>query len=283
MAQITTTRRTTQNPNPVQNKDENKDDNQWLEEFLNTSESDLISMTKKPGQANQKEYNVVQIENIMEMRKKANFVFQNQRYKEALAIIEDAIKLLPGDIDLNFFQAQCLFHLGDTHRVEVILKNLLQSDEKHKIVQIPRMYAYSLLKSKKFAQAREFLETIIPVYNYDIQMRNMLGFALEQQNKIAEAESVFGDILTQDAENANANNSLAYIYYKLNKNLPFALTLAQKALFYEPQNPSFLDTFAMIQYAMGNHEEAREALQKALSISPTNAILLEHLGKVLEA
>jgi tetratricopeptide (TPR) repeat protein len=277
MAQITTTKQ-----NPAKQTD-NKDDNEWLEQFLNTSENDLITMTKKNGRANSGEYNVVQIENIIDIKKRANFVFQNHRYKEALEIMEDAIKLLPGDIDLNFFQAQCLFHLGEIDRVEIILKNLLQSDDKRKIIQIPRMFAYSLLKNKKFAQAQEFLEQVVPAYNFDIQMRNMLGFALEQQNKLAEAETVFSGILTQEPENANANNSLAYIYFKHNKNLPFAQTLVEKALFYEPQNPAFLDTHAMINHAMGKNEEAREALQKALAIAPTNSVLLEHLGKILEA
>ncbi|MDH4262687.1 MAG: tetratricopeptide repeat protein [Spirochaetia bacterium] len=276
MAQTTTTRTQTK-------LNENKDDNEWLEQFLNTSEDDLIAMTKNKGRGSENEYNVIQIENIIDIKKRANFVFQNRRYKEAYDIIEDAIKLLPGDIDLNFFQAQCLFHLGEIDRVEIILKNLLQSDDKHKMVQIPRMFAYSLLKKKKFAKAQEFLEKSIPEYNFDVQMRNMLGFALEQQNKLAEAENVFSDILTQEPENANANNSLAYIYFKYNKNLPFAQTLAEKAIFYEPQNPAFLDTIAMIYHAMGNSEEARVALQKALTIAPSNPVLLEHLAKILEA
>lgn len=272
MAQITTTKA----------KKTSKDDNEWLEQFLNTSENDLITMTKKNSRGSSAEYNVIQIENIIDIKKRANFVFQNHRYKEALEIIEDAIKLLPGDIDLNFFQAQCLFHLGEVDRVEVILKNLLQSDEKRKIIQLPRLYAYSLLKSKKFAKAQDFLELNIPPYKHDIQMRNMLGFALEQQNKLTDAENIFSDILTQEPENANANNSLAYIYYKYNQNLPYALSLVEKAVFYEPENPAFLDTLAMIKFAMGNAEEAREALQKALTIAPSNAVLLEHLGKVLE-
>jgi len=273
MAQITTSKNLT----------EKNDDNKWLEEFLNSSENDLITLTKNNSRGNSKEYNVIQVENIIDIKKRANFVFQNRRYREALEIIEDAIKLLPGDMDLNFFQAQCLYHMGETDRVQIILKNLLESDDEYKMIQLPRMYAYLLLKSRKFRDAQEFLEASIPMYSHDIQMRNMLGFSLEQQDKLKEAESVFREILIQDTENANANNSLSYIYFRTKNNLSYALTLVEKAIFYEPENPAFLDTLAMIKHALGSTDEARQHLQKALTIAPNNTVLLDHLGKILEA
>lgn len=267
----------------TQKKAPQADDNKWLEDFLNTSDTDLISLAKNKGPNRQNEYSVLQVENILESKRKAGFLYQNKRYKEALSVIEEAIKLLPGDIELNYFQAQCLYHLGELDRVEIIVGNLLKSDDKHKIVQLPRLYAFALLRKKRFSKAQKFLETHIALYNHDIQMRNMYGFALEQQNKLNEAEKVFAEVLTQEPENANANNSLAYVYFRYNKNLPYALTLAEKALFYEPENPAFLDTAAMIQFASGDSDGARENLQKALELAPDNPVILEHLSKVLDA
>ncbi|MDH4200317.1 MAG: hypothetical protein OEV66_08070 [Spirochaetia bacterium] len=259
------------------------DDNEWLENFLNASDNDLITMAQKGQNGNQTEFSVLQVENILDMKKRANFLYQGNRHKEALTILEDAIKLLPGDIELNFFQAQCLYHLGEIDRVEIIVGNLLHSDDKQKIIQLPRMYAFSLLRKKKFSKAEKFLEKNIPLYGFDIQLRNMYGFSLEQQDKLNDAEIVFSDILTQEPENANANNSLAYIYYRYKKNYQHALTLAEKALYYEPENPAFLDTCAMIKFALGDATGARENLQTALRIAPGNTTILEHLGKVLEA
>jgi Flp pilus assembly protein TadD len=273
MAQTTTT---TQN----QTKDEN---NEWLEQFLNTSDEDLISMTKKSASAKNTEFSVLQVSNIIESKRKAKFLFQNNRYKEALQILEDALKVLPGDIELNFFQAQCLFHLGQIDRVEILLESLLNSDDTHKIIQLPRMFAFCLLKKQNFKKAEKFLNDSIKYYQNDIQLRSMYGFSLEQQNKLSEAENVFSDILTQDPDNANANNSLAYIYFRNNLNLQYALTLAEKALSFEPQNPSFLDTAAMIKFKLGDVNGARTTLQKALNLAPSNSVILEHLGIILEA
>ena len=263
------------------------EDDAWLEELLSTDTGksafdDLLNLKNEEPRSRQDEFNVLQIENVQNIRKKALQLYNRGDYQGALNTIEDAIRILPGDMELNYFQAQCLFHLGDLTRVEVILRNLLTLDESSEFRALPRMLGFTLLKEEKYAEAEKFLGGMINTLPDDMQLLHMYGYSLERQKKWAKAEKIFEKILSQEPENPNANNSMAYVHYLQGKDLDKASLHIQKAMAVAPNHPAYLDTYGMIMNARGDQKSARQALKSALQIDPENKLIQEHLNQVLQ-
>ncbi|MES0488907.1 MAG: tetratricopeptide repeat protein [Leptospirales bacterium] len=263
--------------------DLNKKDNEWLEEFLNTNDvTELMNSPEQSPNQGGKGSGIVQIENFNQIKKKAIRLYEGNRFKEATQAIEDAIRLLPGDLELNFFHAQCLCRLGNFDQATKILENLINIDEDKSFTHLPRLLVYLLLVREKYIEAEKWVHNLLAQYGNDMQLRSMLGFVKEKQDKLDEAQTIFTKILEEDADNANACNSLAYIYYRKKINMQLAVELTTRALNSEARNPAFLDTYGVVQHWAKNTTIAKEALQEALKIAPKNGIILAHIGEFLE-
>ncbi len=229
---------------------------------------------------NPEEFSVLQLDNVQEIRRDALTLYNRGNYEGALSKIEDAIRVLPGDLELNYFQAQCLFRLGNLNRVEVILKNLMKMDESADFIQLPRMLAYTLLKEEKLREADKFLREAMMSYPDDMQLKHMFGFCCERQKKYQMAEAMFNQILNVEPDHPNAHNSLAYVYYLQKKELHAASMHVQRALAHNQNNPAYLDTYGVILGALGDMAAARTMLQKALKIAPKNKVIQDHINNL---
>lgn len=269
----------------TQNKKEaGVENDHWLEEVLSSSDGDSFIEHFLTGESashsSQDEFSVVQLDNVQEIRNKAHIQYNAGKYQDALKSIEDAIRILPGDLDLNYFQAQCLYQLGQLQRVEVILKNLMKMDESTEFIQLPRMLAFTLLKEDKFLEAEKFLKEAMVSYPDDLQIKHMYGVCCERQKNYPMAEAMFNQILNADPDHGNAHNSIAYILYLQNKDLHNASMHVQRALAHNPDNPAYLDTWGVLQAALGDKKAALETLQRAARLAPGNKVILAHINEV---
>lgn len=232
---------------------------------------------------NEREFDLDEIEEVLQFKRQAIYYYGQHKYLEALSSLEQAIKIVPGDLELLFFEAQCLFQLKNLDQSEILLKQLVDLDEDERLKQLPKLYALILLKKKKFAQAEDFLQQQLPAQNIhaDLQLLNMLGYALERQDKLQEAEKIFKKVIKEDPENANACNSLAYIFARLEIELGEALLLVNRAIKKEPRNPAYLDTLAFIYFKKGNPSAAAKTYKAALAFDPGNSEIMAHLSATL--
>ncbi len=219
-------------------------------------------------------------ERITELKKDALKLYRSRKIIEALQKLEDAIRLLPGDLELVYYEAMCLFQLGKYERATEIFSQLLRLDEDDQLPGVAKMLAMSLLREKRYEEAEIQIRDMLRHNRNDLQIMNMLAYALERQDKLEEAELTLNRILEKDPKNPNANNSLAFIYYRTGKDLNLALSLVKKALGREQDNPSYLDTMAMILLKKGNVAAARKALNRALQLQPNNEDILAHLVEI---
>lgn len=88
--------------------------------------------------------------------------------------------------------------------------------------------------------------------------------------------------------NGGFANNLAMAYADADRNLPRALTLAQKARAATPDDGGVLDTYGWVLARLGRHEEARRALLKAVDLTlgsahPDASEIYFHLGFLLAA
>lgn len=75
-------------------------------------------------------------------------------------------------------------------------------------------------------------------------------------------------------------NLLAYAYAKNGQNLSQALDYVNKALLEDANSPFYLDTKGLVLSKMGKKEQALELFEKALTISPGDAVIIEHIAQV---
>lgn len=227
------------------------------------------------------ELDLEDLEKVSQLKKDGLVYYRKKMYLEALNLFEKATTILPGDLELLYYEALCLYHLKNLERALTILKQLHELDEAGSLRNLPRLLALVYLKMKDYDRALEHLKAVRKIRPDDVQILSMLGYALERLNELDEAVPVLKKALEIDETNANAANSLAYVYTRQKKNFQKAHELISLALRKEPDNPAYLDTLGMLLFHRGNATSARQALKKALKIAPKNSEILNHLSEIL--
>ncbi len=248
-----------------------------ISEYLNPAANNPL-LKKQP--VAQSELSLTQVEELTRIKQEAKRAYRRKDFVQALARFEDAITIVPGDLEFSYYQALCLFQLHQWDRAEEMFRRIMELDELRLLPDVRKLLALTLLKRKKFSEAETILTEATRDRRNDLQLMNMLGYCLERQNKLFEAEKVLSRLLENDPENANGLNSLAYVYCRLEKNYTDALSMVKKALTKEPKNASYLDTLGMLYANRGNTAAARKTLKRALEYAPGNAEILSHLTSV---
>ncbi|CAN5700848.1 tetratricopeptide repeat protein [soil metagenome] len=101
---------------------------------------------------------------------------------------------------------------------------------------------------------------------------------LEQAGRIPEAEKALRDLISRDPLDANALNSLGYMFADRGEKLDEAVDLLQRALKIEPANPSFEDSLGWAFYKQGKLDQADQPLSNAAERMPANSVIQDHLG-----
>ena len=109
-----------------------------------------------------------------------------------------------------------------------------------------------------------------------------LGDAYHALNRLNESDSAYDRSLKFDPENAYVLNNYSY-YLSLRKtNLEKAKQMSAYANKIEPNNSSFLDTYAWILFQLNDFANAKEWQEKAMKAeADPNGTLLEHYGDIL--
>jgi tetratricopeptide (TPR) repeat protein len=109
-----------------------------------------------------------------------------------------------------------------------------------------------------------------------------LGSALDRQKKYNEAEAVFRKMIAADPKNADALNSLGYMFAERGQRLDEAVTLVERALAIEPGNGAYLDSLGWAYYKQNRFDQAEEPLREAAKQLPNVSVIQSHLGDVLD-
>lgn len=101
---------------------------------------------------------------------------------------------------------------------------------------------------------------------------------LEEAGRVADAEAVLRAMIERDPKDANALNSLGYMFADRGERLDEAVVLLQRALTVEPENPSYLDSLGWAYFKQSNLELADPPLSAAAGQQPANSVIQDHLG-----
>ena len=109
----------------------------------------------------------------------------------------------------------------------------------------------------------------------------LMGENLHEKGRLAESFQAYDSCLQWKPDNIAAMNNYAYYLSEANKDLPKAEQLSYKTIKAEPNNSTFLDTYAWILFQQKRYEEAKIYIDQAIrSDSTLTGVVKEHAGDI---
>ena len=102
----------------------------------------------------------------------------------------------------------------------------------------------------------------------------------ERLNQLDLMETSLRTLIKLHPDNAQAYNALGYSWADRNLHLNEALDLIQKALTLSPDDASIIDSLGWVQYRLGDNKDALDNLMRAYELRG-DAEIAVHLGEVL--
>jgi tetratricopeptide (TPR) repeat protein len=138
-------------------------------------------------------------------------------------------------------------------------------------------------EAKRHTDAIAVLSPLAAARPEDDGLAFRLGAAYETADRVAEAERTFRAILARDPLHANALNYLGYMLANRGLKLAEALTLVDRALVAEPDNPAFLDSRGWALHKLGRSADADAPLRRAATALRGSSVIQLHHAEVLIA
>jgi tetratricopeptide (TPR) repeat protein len=204
--------------------------------------------------------------------------YDNQKYSEAVKLMNEAVESYPDDFNVNLILGLSLEQTNKHEEAAKYLEtavNLNPSD-----VNALSAYAYTLNSLQEPKEAIEYLNKALVIDPKNVNILGTLGLIYNAQKKYAECDSVYREALRLDSTNALVNNNYAYSLSVRGINLNKALRMVQISVKAEPNNSAYLDTIGWVYFKLGDYDKAKDYIQKAIKKGGERSEILEHLGDV---
>jgi len=242
--------------------------------------------------------------------KMAFILIEQQKFREAIARLEDILLIEPSSDKIRFYlgavyeevndfksavghfqkvpvgssyyseavvHASYLFKkLGEyTKAIEAIQAGIKAKDDHAPFY---ALYASLLDDQKEYKQAVAMLMDATKKLPEQAQLHFFLG---NMQDRIGDREGTISSmkrVLDLDRDHVQALNFLAYIYADSGRELEEAERMARRALDQQPDDGYILDTLGWVLFKRGQYSESVRTLEAAYKKQPNEAVIAEHLG-----
>jgi tetratricopeptide (TPR) repeat protein len=251
------------------------------------------------------------------MARHATSLMNGGRPAEAQVVLREALKIVPNDVRLTYMLTQAQRDAGDLDGAEATARALraAQPDDPRAVYllaqtleargryqdiidlvtpEIARLRAakakpqqiapllgaqgLALLQLKRHDEAIAVYKNAIAASPDDTSMLFQFGAALDRAGRRADAQKIFRDLIAKDADDANALNYLGYMLAEQGTSLDEAVSLIERALKIDPDNPSYLDSLGWAYFQQGKIDLADKPLTAAADRLPKNSVIQDHLG-----
>ncbi|MCB1178893.1 MAG: hypothetical protein KDK36_15015, partial [Leptospiraceae bacterium] len=208
-------------------------------------------------------------------------------YALALTMLDAEIQHDSTNPVLLYNFAICCSRTENHKKCISVLEELLKTSEKYiEIDSIYKLIIYSYIKLEQLDNALKITDERLKINVGDVKLLSFRAHIIEKQGKIQDAIQIHKNILKIKSDYKNSLNSIAYLTTLLPSptvdEVNEAIDCIKLALSQDKNNPAYLDTFGVILKMKGNKEQAKQALQKAISLSPSaNSEILNHLQDLL--
>ena len=198
------------------------------------------------------------------------------RWQEAARAYALAQQVNP-KADLLNGHALALMNAGDLNEAQALLQRAM-ARETAPNAGLLYLFAELQRRQKDFTGALGTLQKLRAAFPDRPAFGYMHAQVLEESGQFAEAEKELRGLLAKNPDDANALNSLGYMFAERGERLDEAVTLLQRALKVDPGNPSYLDSLGWAFFKQGRFELADAPLTEASEKSPRNSVIQDHLG-----
>jgi tetratricopeptide (TPR) repeat protein len=174
----------------------------------------------------------------------------NEKYEEVINLGKELIGKFENSASIHYFLGVAYYVKEDTQEAIDVFKNTLQLKD---------------------------INTEIRV-----QVLSYLGDLLNTTNDFKGSDSYFEQALAIDANNVYVLNNFAYYLALRGEHLGKALEYSGITIKNEPDNSSFLDTYAWVLYKLGNYSEALIYIDRAYKKGGNDSYeIVKHYGMIL--
>ncbi|MDR1894605.1 MAG: tetratricopeptide repeat protein [Spirochaetales bacterium] len=167
--------------------------------------------------------------------------------------------------------------LKDEKKLLVLFKNYLEQFPGDGTIR--RRYARLLFSRKKYPQAAEELEKLIPRYAKDPGLRRLLACCYRLTRRYREAAWHYRNLLKEEPENQTYLRSLIFSLEK-NGDRENAIRILDKALAFLPPNPTLFLIYGVLLERQKSFDAALRAFKTAYDLSPYDWRTLHNIGAV---
>lgn len=214
----------------------------------------------------------------------ANYLYSEERLSEAEPIYRKLTRTDPG----NFIAWQnLLFIINQKQQFSEIVTI---SDSA--LVYFPTQALFYLFKGMAASELKDYGTAItalnkglgIPGQNADLikQFYLSLAEAYFRNGNSVEAFRNYDQMLVLEPDNVLVLNNYSYYLSLEGRELDKALEMIRKCVAKEPDNPTYLDSYAWVLFQRKEYDQALEPMEKAIKLSadPSGEVL-EHYGDIL--
>jgi tetratricopeptide (TPR) repeat protein len=179
-----------------------------------------------------------------------DYEIRNSEYDSVIVHSEKALTYFPN-------QALLYFYSGTAY---------LSINEHKKSVQM-------LEQGKKYSSSNLQL---LALFN------GQLGDAYNGLEDYRQSDKAYEAALDYDPENDHVLNNYSYFLSLRKEKLELAEKMSSKLIERNPDDPTYLDTYAWVLYSLGKYDDAKKYIEKAINFDETGSgTLVEHYGDIL--
>ncbi len=207
-------------------------------------------------------------------------VGQPEGLSAAKAILQSLFDEQPDNLEvLRAIQTFQLQHGKlDDFIAQLEAERLKNPDNREAVEMLVSIY----VDQKRLPEASQVLDAAKNAVAHDPDLLYYVAHLYERIDQKPVTERMLEEIVGMDPHHAAASNDLGYAWADEGKNLDRAEALVRVAVEAEPDNQSYLDSMAWVEYKRGKFAEARGFLNRA--IGPANRpdpVVLDHLGDTM--
>lgn len=179
------------------------------------------------------------------------FAIEREDYEAVVKYADNALMYIPEMLELYFYKGLSQYHLGDKEKsIETYKKGIERRDE------------------------NSSFEILSLIYT-------ALGDTYHELSMMDACTQAYDSALVYNPEDLGVLNNYAYYLTLENRELQRALEMSYKTIVAEPENPTYIDTYAWVLFALGRYEEAKAYMDKLFLLEELrDAVVYHHAGDI---
>ena len=204
--------------------------------------------------------------------------FDNRKYDESEVVMSEAILSFPEDFYVNLILGLSLAQQLKQQDAEKYLKKatILNPTD----ITALSAYAFTLNQLKDDQKAIFYLNQALEIEPDNVQLIGTLAMIYNGMRAFEKSDSLYERALGLKPDDPLINNNYSYSFATRNIQLERALNMVKISITADSLNSSYLDTIGWVYFMLGNYNEAKVYLEKAIKIGGESAVMFDHLADI---